>query len=102
MPSTIQGTPTNNIISLNKKENQMRCGTRKIDKTMSDLVKSALKGGRWTEKNGRKHMKLVLQSNPAVWVTVPGSSRDPGHASKNLLSLMRRYEHEAGFTEPSI
>ena len=80
----------------------MRCGTRKIDKTMSDLVKSALKGGRWIEKNGRKHMKLVLQSNPAVWVTVPGSSRDPGHASKNLLSLMRRYEHEAGFTEPSI
>jgi hypothetical protein len=69
---------------------------------MSDLVKAAIKGGRWIEKNGRKHMKLVMASNLAVWVTVPGSSRDPGHASKNLLSLMRRYEHEAGFTTPSI
>jgi hypothetical protein len=69
---------------------------------MSDLVKRAIKSGRWTEKWGRKHMKLVMRETPANWVTVAGSSRDPAHAAKNLTSEIRRLEREAGYAEFSV
>lgn len=80
----------------------MHCGLRKIDKALTGLVKSALKSGRWEQKVGRKHLKLVLRNTPSLWVTVAGSSCDPNHAAKNLTADIRRCERDAGYTEYSV
>jgi len=80
----------------------MRCGLRKIDKSMQDIVKNAVRSGRWEQKWGRKHMKLVMKDTPSKWIPIAGSSRDQAHAAKNLTSEIRRLEREAGFTEFSV
>lgn len=80
----------------------MRCGLRKIDKTMQDLVNKAMKSGRWEAKWGRKHMKLVMVGSPDKWCPVAGSSRDPVHAAKNLTTELRRLERAAGFADYSV
>lgn len=80
----------------------MRCGLRKVDKGVSDLVKKAIKSGRWVEANGRKHLKLVMRDLPQYMVVVTGSSTDPERAKKNFTADLRRLERAAGFSEFSV
>lgn len=80
----------------------MRCGLRKVDKGVSDLVKKAIKSGRWIEAKGRKHLKLVMRDLPQNVLIVAGSSTDPERAKKNFTSDLRRMERLAGFSEYSI
>jgi hypothetical protein len=80
----------------------MRCGIRKIDKSMQKIVSAALNSGRWEEHWGRKHMKLIMKDKPAAWVPVAGSSCDPVRAAKNLTSSIRHLERDAGFAEFSV
>jgi hypothetical protein len=73
-----------------------------VDKGVSDLVKKAIKSGRWVEANGRKHLKLVMRDNAQYMVVVTGSSCDPERAKKNFTSDVRRLERAAGFSDYSI
>lgn len=80
----------------------MKQGLRKVDKAVDDLVRKAVRSGRWICKGGRKHLKMVLSADHSKWVTVTGSSGDPVRAAKNLMSDIRRCEREAGYADSSL
>ena len=74
---------------------------QKLDKELKDVVRQALKSGRWLEKDCKKHYKLVLaKTNETVVIScTPGDSL---RVRKNVVANIKRYEKNAGFETYSI
>lgn len=79
----------------------MNYGFPKIDRHFKAAVNMMKRSGRWEEKPGKKHTKMMLKKNGDM-VVVAGSSSDPVRALKNFIADVNRAETAAGFTTFSI